>query len=102
VSPFHEAQSGQFPDLAPIETGLKFEIELFQGLDPGKAGLPQPGFDAPLVASLPLDLQSPGEETLEIQLALRRLLADRIQLGFQMIHFQFFEQGHQLHDDASS
>ena len=102
VSPFDEAQPGQFAHLAAVERGLEVEVELVEGFDPGETGLAQPGFDAALVAPLPFGLQRLVQEGLVVQLALGGLLADRIQLGFQVVHLQLVEQMVQFHQATSS
>ena len=98
----HKAGGGQFADLLAVETGLELEIELFQGLEPGEAGLAQTGFLAALGPALPLDRQGFGQEGLVVQFTFGRLFTDGLQLGFQIIHLQFGEQAGQFHDAASS
>jgi hypothetical protein len=55
-----------------------------------------------LVTSLPLGFEGLGEEGLVIHLALGSLLADSVNLGFQVIHFQFGEQVLEFHQVISS
>ena len=92
VSTLDEAHARQLPDLAAIQGGLEVKVELLQGLDPRQARLAQPGLDATLVAALPLGLQRLVQEGLVVQLAFGGLLTDRIELGFEVIHLELFQQ----------
>jgi len=85
MSPFDKAQAGQFSDLTPIQTGLKVEVELFQGFEPGQAGLTQAGFNAVLVATLPLQVEGLAQKAFVVQLLLGALLTDGVQLGGQIM-----------------
>jgi hypothetical protein len=92
VGPLHEAYAGEFADLTPVEARPELDVELIQRLEPGEASLAQPDLNASLVTSLPFGLQRLNEKGLVIHLALRRLLADGIQLRLQVVHLQLLEQ----------
>jgi hypothetical protein len=90
-----QAQPHQFSHLLAIRAGL--EIELVEGFDPRKACLAQLGFDAALVPALPLILTRLDKKGFVVFLALGCLLADSIQLSFQVIHLQLVEERVQFH-----
>jgi hypothetical protein len=105
VCPLHEAHAGEFADLAPIQAGLKLEVELHKRLQPGEASLAQPKLRASLVATLPFGLRRLGQESLAarpavarrandraIGLALDCLLAHGIRLRFQVVHPELAEK----------
>ena len=57
-------------------------------LTQGKRGLLEPAFDAVLIATPPLDVERLGEKRLVVEVGLAGLLADRVELRLQMLHFQ--------------
>ena len=95
-------QFWQFTHLATVNRRLEIEIKLVEGLDPGETCLAQPGFNAALVTSLPFCFQGLGEKGFVIHLALGGMLADSVNLGFQVIHFQLGEQVFKFHQATSS
>jgi hypothetical protein len=102
LGPLHEAQARQLSDDLAVDRRLEVEVELLQGLDPGKPGEFEATLDPPLIATPPLGLQVLGQEALVVEIPLGRLFADPVKLGLEVVHPQALEECGQFHVAASS
>jgi hypothetical protein len=57
VGAFDKGQPGQFAHQLAVNAGLKVEVKLAEGFDPGQAGQLEASLNAALMATIPLGLQ---------------------------------------------
>ena len=81
VGAFDEAAAGELADDLAIDGGLEVKVELVERLDPREPGLFQTALDAALVSPVPFRFERAGQEAFEIEITLRGLLADAVQLS---------------------
>lgn len=67
-------------------------IFFLERLEPRKARLPQPRFNAPLEAPLPFGFQRLRQEAFVVEVAPGGLLAHRVELGVEVLQCEFVQQ----------
>lgn len=102
LAPIYEAGPRQLADHLIVDQGLKAKIEIAPAYSTREASPRKTQLVSTPMPALPFGLQSLGEKLPVAELALCRLLADRIELSAGMFHAELFEETYEPHKPTSS